>query len=602
MCTNNARYEEECKYYVSRLEIPEGYQVEWVVIRDASSMTSGYNRAMKMSDAKYKIYVHQDVFIINNVLLQKILDIFAKEVVGMIGVVGNIYLPENGVQWYGERIGKLIERDKKTILANIGNREAYKPYKKVEAIDGLIMITQYDIPWREDLFDRFDFYDTSQSQEFIRAGYEVVVPFMEEPWVIHDSGAMNLKNYHEQRKRFVREYKCAKDKEKTEKRLLYYCWNEWTSEDIVDVFKRKGCEVDIFKEKMSDKLNDINFMDELKRRLIENAYDCIFTFNFFPVISKVADELGIKYISWNYDTPCMTLYTESVFNSCNYIFSFDKLEVAKLKQYGVKNVYHMPMAVNLQKLQKLFGDSSVDYKYDVSFVGNLYNDEYNFYDQIKNMPAYYKGFFDAVINAQMEIYGYDMATDVITDEFYEGIRSIVRFNLDKEFFLTARELFVSMLQKKITSIERPEILMLLSELGVDVTHFDFKRDERLDKVKYGGYLGYNDRMPCVFRDSKINLNITIRSNLSAIPLRCMDVMGAGGFLLSNYQPELAEYFVDGEEMAMYSSRADLVDKVEYYLNNDDKRIRIAERARAKIEREFTYDIVIEKIFDIAGIK
>lgn len=70
-----------------------------------------------------------------------------------------------------------------------------------------MMITQYDIKWREDLFKNWDFYDISQSQEFIKAGYKVVVPNQKNPWCIHDDGFFNLKNYYENRKIFQREYK-----------------------------------------------------------------------------------------------------------------------------------------------------------------------------------------------------------------------------------------------------------------------------------------------------------------------------------------------------------------------------------------------------------
>ena len=79
----------------------------------------------------------------------------------------------------------------------------------------------------------------------------------------------------------------------------------------------------------------------------------------------------------------------------------------------------------------------------------------------------------------------------------------------------------------------------------------------------------------------------------------MDIMGAGGFLLSNYQPELAEYFVDGKEMVMYTGRQDLLDKVTYYLNNDEERISIAINGQKKIDKEYSYDIMLDKIFNIA---
>ena len=76
----------------------------------------------------------------------------------------------------------------------------------MEAIDGFLMATQYDIPWREDLFDKWDFYDASQSMEFIRHGYKVVIPKMEEPWCLHDCGYLNMDHYEEEREKYVKEY------------------------------------------------------------------------------------------------------------------------------------------------------------------------------------------------------------------------------------------------------------------------------------------------------------------------------------------------------------------------------------------------------------
>ena len=76
----------------------------------------------------------------------------------------------------------------------------------MDAIDGFLMVTQYDLPWREDLFDKWDFYDCSQSMEFIRQGYRVVVPNMKAPWCVHDCGFINLENYDTERQKYVAEY------------------------------------------------------------------------------------------------------------------------------------------------------------------------------------------------------------------------------------------------------------------------------------------------------------------------------------------------------------------------------------------------------------
>ena len=121
-------------------------------------------------------------------------------------MVGAPKLPENAIMWDGPRIGKLYANIiYESMESTIG--EVNGAWESVEAIDGFLMATQYDLPWREDLFQDWDFYDISQSQEFIRSGYKVVVPNQKEAWCIHDDGFYNLKNYFRNRKIFKQEYR-----------------------------------------------------------------------------------------------------------------------------------------------------------------------------------------------------------------------------------------------------------------------------------------------------------------------------------------------------------------------------------------------------------
>ncbi|WP_240414510.1 glycosyltransferase [Paenibacillus periandrae] len=85
-------------------------------------------------------------------------------------------------------------------------RPVQQSYERVRAIDGLIMATQIDLPWREDIFAGPFFYDTSQSLEMIKAGYEVAVCNQTAPWCIHDCGAANLGEYERYRLLFIEYY------------------------------------------------------------------------------------------------------------------------------------------------------------------------------------------------------------------------------------------------------------------------------------------------------------------------------------------------------------------------------------------------------------
>lgn len=206
MCVNDELYEEECIRYIKRLRVPEEYEVQQLSVLGAKSMADGYNEAMQQTDAKYKVFLHQDVFIVYKNFIRDLLWIFDQDKeIGMIGMVGSPVMPAEGVMWADDRIGSLFTSNiKQAGPALIG--QVKMPYEQVEAIDGLLMATQADLPWREDIFDGWDFYDVSQSMEFRKKGYKVVVPHMEIPWCLHDDGYVNLERYFKWRDVFLKEY------------------------------------------------------------------------------------------------------------------------------------------------------------------------------------------------------------------------------------------------------------------------------------------------------------------------------------------------------------------------------------------------------------
>lgn len=75
----------------------------------------------------------------------------------------------------------------------------------------------------------------------------------------------------------------------------------------------------------------------------------------------------------------------------------------------------------------------------------------------------------------------------------------------------------------------------------------------------------------------------------------LDIMGSRGVLLSNFQPELAEYFNDGQDLILYSSMEEAVDKAAYYLKHDDARRQLALNGYEKIKEYFTYEDCIQKM-------
>jgi len=214
ICTNNETYLSECVYYINHLNVPESMSVELYSISDAISMASRYNEGMNASDAKYKIYMHQDVFITNTNLLYDLLKIFNDKSIGMVGPAGCLaQISDGDFTKAGENFyANIYSYNSITLSKNIAgfNKEETATDNiqlvDVAMLDGMFLATQYDIPWDEENFTGWDYYDASQCTRFHKEGYRVVVAATNTPWALHDEGICNLSNFDKYREVFCDQY------------------------------------------------------------------------------------------------------------------------------------------------------------------------------------------------------------------------------------------------------------------------------------------------------------------------------------------------------------------------------------------------------------
>ncbi|MGE7602752.1 glycosyltransferase family protein [Peribacillus sp. NPDC097675] len=195
-CVNDEAKYTECVQHIQDLTVPSHLEIELLPIRGSVSMAAGYNEAMNQTDAKYKVYLHQDTLIINKRFLLDLLFLFENHPsLGMFGVIGAKSIPDNGIWWESpKKAGKIIEH--RSTYRYLLFEEADYAYQKVQALDGVLIATQYNLPWVENLFDGWHLYDTSQCLQFINEGYEVGIPYQPQPWVLHECGEItDTKNY-----------------------------------------------------------------------------------------------------------------------------------------------------------------------------------------------------------------------------------------------------------------------------------------------------------------------------------------------------------------------------------------------------------------------
>ena len=380
-------------------------------------------------------------------------------------------------------------------------------------------------------------------------------------------------------------------------RILYYYWGELIAESAKQALNLMGTEVTIISPKRIKYDDDSEFMTAVREALAVPdglpEYDAVFSFNYFPDLSRIANECGIQYISWVYDSPHLTLESVTLNNPCNKVYIFDYLLYANYIDSGITTVEYMPLPARIIE-KKDVGQNG--YKHDITFIGNLYDGEQDQYGKIGYLPEYIAGYLDSIIAAQQCIYGEDLFRTLVSREIYAGISKYVNIGLGDKYHDCSIEIFRDMLRRRVTMNERLNALSRLgNEFGSDKVDLYCGTDHSNLPVKNNGFADYAEEMPYIFATSKININITLRSIQSGIPLRVMDILGAGGFCITNYQPEIAEYFENGVDIVWYEDIDDLVAKCRYYLEHDEERERIAIAGQKKAEELFEFGQQFRKV-------
>ena len=113
-------------------------------------------------------------------------------------------------------------------------------------------------------------------------------------------------------------------------------------------------------------------------------------------------------------------------------------------------------------------------------------------------------------------------------------------------------------------------------------------------VELMGNVSYEEEMQKVFKSTKINIKTTLRANRTGIPLRIVDILGCGGFMLSTHQAELDDFFFDGE-VVYYETTEEAVELMDYYLAHDDEREKVASAGLRRVKEDFSFEDRIEKM-------
>lgn len=399
-------------------------------------------------------------------------------------------------------------------------------------------------------------------------------------------------------------------------KILFYSYNSFNVDITTKHITILGHSVEILSTPCTDYNSDMNLASQIINKVNSENFTALFSYNYYPIIAVACNVCNIPYYSWVYDSPHLTLFSKTIFYPTNRIYIFDKSLAVKLQRFGATNVFHLPLGIDsgdmLSKIESNKSNNNI-FLSDVSFVGSMYTDKEkrNYYDSFKaiadfsqNSIADFWNNLDNIIHNQCFNRDEDLLSDNPTIN-YSYLRQLMIEEgamLGDDYFADLKDIVItSILEKKTTICERQILMDFIAKhcsgkysfklfTGSDVSEFS-----ALERVK-NNPVNYQTEMPSVFINSKINLHISLRSIHSGIPLRALDILSCGGFLLCDAQDEILENFTDGVDLAIYHNPEECMKKIDYYLNHEKERKEIALNGQKKAMKLFNYDKMLSLLF------
>lgn len=383
-------------------------------------------------------------------------------------------------------------------------------------------------------------------------------------------------------------------------KIVIHRYNSICEPGYIDAFRSLGMEVIEDDLEMTEKSIPADVrISTIAEMILTHKPMFVFSINFFPYISDICERLHVMYVCVSVDCPVAELMFPAIRNSCNRVFLFDRRQYLEVADENPGHIYHLPLGVN----PLIAAPGTHGFLYDVSFIGSLYNEKNPYAGISGKLSGKVRGMCDGLLAAQELLPGLDVLESVVGDENTGAdIKSELNKYLpaalsgieDPVCDMAAFWAVNGCLGVELTVRDR---LILLSSIAASIgdigsLHLFTRSDTEILRasapsiVCHGGVSTLTE-MPAVFASSRININTTMRPIRSGLPQRIWDVLGCGGFLLTNARAEIPEFLEPGRHLAVYETVDEACELVRYYLTHEDERAAIAAEGYAEVMERHT---------------
>ena len=291
------------------------------------------------------------------------------------------------------------------------------------------------------------------------------------------------------------------------------------------------------------------------------------------LFARLFEDLDIPYVTWFVDDPRTILMGRETYASSYAVaLTWEDAYAGYLSAMGFPVVRRLPLAVDPTVFN---ADPAASWDYPPTFVGNsmtAFSDEE--WAWANRHPE--------LASAIHEAFG---AQRVTRDNFAKGLAALLDRDLLEGLDEDQRRHIELLFFLEGTRRLRLDIVRLLGPEGLEVRGDD---EWRQFFPEAGGAINYLHALPSFYRGCEINFNTTSIQMATAVNQRVFDCPAAGGFLLTDAQPDLCRLFDVEHETAVYHSRDECVDLLRQYRRHPAARRDIARRARKRILGEHTY--------------
>lgn len=360
--------------------------------------------------------------------------------------------------------------------------------------------------------------------------------------------------------------------------------------DMIEGFRLAGLEMDEI------------LISELDLQPEWEEYLFVFTVGFAPEVSSLCQKKLMPCLSWIVDWEIEDMLQASELkNSCNYIFCYERALQEELAHVVGGRAFYLPFGIDASRWGGLNSEETI---VDEIPVACVWQEPEKPYEEvaaadIPGMKEYTRGYIEGLLGAQGKLFGYFLIPDCLGAELVSDMReNMTQVGWPHGGDRADAGYAVQMLADMATYRERIHLLRTaVNEASVCVYgKRSFEKWGDMGNCQYRKLTGGDEERAGIYRNSCINLCLTHRNIRTGFTNQILEVMAVGGFVLTNFRPEIIECFNIGEHLEVFSDAEELAEKIRYYLAHEKERRQIAENGRRLVGEVHTYQMRAAAMF------